>query len=148
MWRRSGCCGDAVFLCLCENSPGRPESSQSSVKLLGQLENDVFRTDSLVCTLEGSRGEDSKTLGPFSRAHSPTHLRTPSLPKKQAFRRHTAQSYTILHITSHLHYLPFLANSSSSLTLPPLALYHTSPPHLSSLSAAALGPSTAGRTSR
>lgn len=36
----------------------------------------------------------------------------------------------------------------SSLTLPPLPLYHTSPPHFINLSHAAVGPSTAGLTSK
>jgi len=38
--------------------------------------------------------------------------------------------------------------ASSSLTEPPLARHQTSPPHLIILSQAAVGPSTAGRTSK
>lgn len=69
----------------------------------------------------------------------------------QTKRRENANPYS----TAYLNASPALISTNCipshylfSLTLPPLALHQTSPPHLISLSTAALGVSTAGLTSR
>lgn len=52
------------------------------------------------------------------------------------------------HFPSQTYKLEKSQLATFSLAFAPLALCHTSPPHLISRSAAAVGPSTAGRTSR
>lgn len=53
-----------------------------------------------------------------------------------------------LYTTTALCNVYFFCLANSSRTLPPLARHQTSPPHLNILSHAAVGPSTAGLTSR
>lgn len=84
--------------------------------------------------------------------YSPQLKHTINMDSKQRFKdpANTNSSHKLHSSNANIVFLGthFFSLANSSLTLPPLALHQTSPPHLIILSAASRGPSTAGLTSR